>query len=91
MEFKKLLFSSNGRMGIGPTSFGVLKRSEVIARDEIHVAFGSNMPLILRPLLPQGEAALRKSYILIGTCYIHRIMDGEALDKSSGGEEILLC
>jgi hypothetical protein len=76
-------------MDTGPTSFGDIRQSEVMAGDEIHAAFGCNVPIILRPLRTK-VAASTQSYEFIGTCYLHGIMDGEALEKSPGGDEILL-
>ncbi|KAJ9641472.1 hypothetical protein H2199_005442 [Coniosporium tulheliwenetii] len=90
-ETRKLIFTSAGRMGTGPAAFGFLEFADVAVGDQIHVAFGSNLPIILRPLQRGGTIALIKAYKFIGTCYLHGIMDGEVLaDKTLEGENILL-
>src|SRR5438552_2497087 len=91
-EIRKLIFTSAGRMGTGLAAFGQPEFVEVAAGDEIHVAFGSNLPVILRPLQQGEKIASRKTYRFIGSCYLHGIMDGEALaDESLGRDDILLC
>lgn len=43
--------------------------------DSIFLLKGCNMPLVLRPY---GDG----TYHLVGECYVHGIMDGEAMDQS---------
>lgn len=59
--------------------------------DEVHVLIGSSVPFILRPYQPSEEEAgcpssnQIPSYTVIGECYLHGFMDGEALED--GGVE----
>ena len=50
--------------------------------DEIIVFYGGRRPLVLRP---KGE-----QYEMIGPCYVHGIMFGEAVEKAKaeGREEV---
>ena len=55
--------------------------------DVICVLLGCTMPIVLRPV--------GKYYKVIGECYIHGIMEGEAMQSPKGGqvqlEDIILC
>jgi hypothetical protein len=92
-ETRKLLFTSSGRIGLGPAAFGsIIEFGDVAIGDEIHVAFGSNLPIILRPVLCEGASGSRKVYTFVGTCYLNGIMDSEVvLDETIEGDNILLC
>ena len=46
--------------------------------DEIWVLFGGCVPFVLRPYSADSDHA--GSYFLVGDCYVHGIMDGEAMD-----------
>lgn len=46
--------------------------------DEIWILFGGSVPFILRPYHNDSDYA--GSYSLIGDCYVHGIMDGEAME-----------
>ncbi len=87
-------------MGMGVAIINTLDaedlRSEVRVGDAICLLFGSNLPVVLRPLdqqsLQQNASCQRNTelvhmYSYIGTCYVHGIMDGEALAKPSCGTE----
>lgn len=69
--------TQQGYFGLGP---GRLK-----AGDEIHIAAGGRCPLVLRKINVQVEKWKGKVkgsfYTLVGDCYIHGIMDGEAAEK----------
>ncbi|KAI1504978.1 hypothetical protein F5X99DRAFT_405613 [Biscogniauxia marginata] len=88
-ETRKLMRTSSGRIGSGPSEFGSIGNfGNVSAGDEIHVVFGCNLPVILRPV--QSREGCR-AYKFIGTCYLHGIMDGEAVfDTNLKGSDILL-
>ncbi|KAI1102379.1 heterokaryon incompatibility protein-domain-containing protein [Jackrogersella minutella] len=88
-ETRKLMRTSSGRIGSGPSEFGSIgKHGNVSAGDEIHIVFGCNLPVILRPVQScQNPCA----YKFIGTCYLNGVMDGEAvLDASLKANDILL-
>ena len=66
----------DGRIGLVPRS--------AAAADVICVLYGGRVPFVLRPC--------EKGYTLIGECYIHGLMNGEAMDmKQSGSREFPLC
>jgi hypothetical protein len=48
--------------------------------DLIVIAFGSSVPLILRPAIQDN------TYIFVGESYIHGVMDGEAIDMLEEGK-----
>ena len=71
-----------GYIGIGPLS--------TTAGDMIYVVPGANLPLILRPFR-QGPRL--NTFNFLGFCYVHGIMDGEAVDpvefrRETPGEKI---
>jgi hypothetical protein len=49
------------------------------SNDEIWILFGGGVPFILRPYPADSDHA--GSYSLIGDCYVHGIMDGEAMEE----------
>ncbi|PMD42916.1 hypothetical protein L207DRAFT_377234, partial [Hyaloscypha variabilis F] len=61
----KLFRTTKHYLGLGPQ---ILKAGDVIA-----VIFGAKVPFILRP---EGD-----HYLLLGDCYIHGIMQGEAVEE----------
>jgi hypothetical protein len=48
--------------------------------DTICILFGCSVPVLLR----KRESNGKKCYTLIGECYVHGMMDGEALTLRSG-------
>lgn len=119
-ESRKFFVSTNSRFGTGPASIGeTVGGNDIQVGDEIHVALGSRVPFVLRPVNPStdgdpmasvelqessddlekdyGQLSLNpepslKRYALIGTCYLHGIMDGETLqDQNLMLQNILLC
>lgn len=52
--------------------------------DLIVALFGADVPFVLRPT--KGPDALEKPYILVGECYVHGAMDGEALEACQAEE-----
>jgi hypothetical protein len=74
---KQIFITESGYFGNGPVG----------ARpgDEIHIIAGGKCPLMLRPVVerPSNLTEALKSYpayTLVGDCYLHGIMDGEAAD-----------
>ena len=66
----------DGRIGLVPKS--------AAAGDVVCVLYGGRVPFVLRPC--------GKGYTLIGECYIHGLMDGEAIDmKQLESREFALC
>ncbi|XP_014550283.1 hypothetical protein COCVIDRAFT_21227 [Bipolaris victoriae FI3] len=95
-ETRKMIFAESGRMGTGPSEFGsYIEFRDARVGDEVHVLFGLSVPVILR-VLEDGEerpsAVGTKRYRFVGPCYLHGIMDGEAVeDGNEAVEEIFLC
>jgi hypothetical protein len=84
-----------GLMGFGP--------SNMRAGDEVWLFFGAKVPIVLRPLQTtisrEEDSGLRKSQdgytarhhrAVIGDCYLHGIMEGEALDKKGGDMTVVV-
>lgn len=65
--------TANASMGIGPRTLH--------PHDLIAVLYGSKWPVVLRPV-ESGQ------YRMIGTCYVHGIMDGEAVRNSKAVDRI---
>jgi hypothetical protein len=106
-EMRKFMITSSGHLGTGTARIDERYGFEVEVGDEIHVAFGCRVPLIMRPINVEGvheekpdsdgvsdkapfytpsggcSHAQGNVYQLVGTCYIHGIMDGEALEDST--------
>lgn len=77
----RFFITSNGLPGMGPRNTKV--------GDTVAVLAGANMPFILREgTSPHG----RNAYTVVGVCYVHGIMDGEAVVGPNAGkvEEISL-
>jgi hypothetical protein len=64
---KKLIRTSRGYLGLAPAS--------AKAGDLICILYGCSVPVILAQLAPE----VPRSYLLRGDCYVHGMMDGEAL------------
>jgi hypothetical protein len=53
--------------------------------DVVAIVYGLQFPVVLRPL---GE----ERFEFLGTCYVHGIMSGEALEGRTGEDYVLrLC
>ena len=72
---RRLCLSSKGMIGWVPKKG---REGDVIA-----VAVGSEIPLVLRP---RGD----EEYEVVGACYIHGIMDGEALEEGGSKMEMTI-
>ncbi|KAI0459249.1 heterokaryon incompatibility protein-domain-containing protein [Xylaria acuta] len=88
-SIRKLLKTSSGCIGSGPSKFGSIgNQCDVSPGDEIHAVFGCNLPVILRPVQSRES---RHAYALVGMCYLQGIMDGEAVsDRRLEGNDIFL-
>jgi hypothetical protein len=67
--------------------------AEAEVGDYLHAILGSKVPFVLRPL-DQNETNLksahRSEYTMVGTSYIHGIVDGEVVEEvgiAHGAEE----
>lgn len=71
--WNKRLFISKKKewIGLAPS---VAKEGDIIC-----ILHGCSVPVLLRPRLESGETLFR----LVGECYVHGIMDGEAIDDKS--------
>lgn len=67
---RRLFTTQTGYLGLAP--------EEVCVGDSIAVLLGCNHPVVLRP----GKEGLR----YIGECYVHGLMDGEAVEAATRGE-----
>jgi hypothetical protein len=82
-------------MGLGPSGRTGLKDVEPKGMKEGDIVFvlsGGTMPFLLRPAgkrhIPnRGE---EECYELVGDCYLHGIMDGEALKKGKQKHKVYL-
>lgn len=55
--------------------------------DVIAILYGGNMPLVLRPInyTERSEGKQEVKYMLVGQCYVHGFMKGEAF-RTAGKE-----
>jgi hypothetical protein len=67
---RKLFSTTSGMKGVGPR--------DMLPGDRVCVLYGANMPFILR--------RQDNGYILIGECYVHDLMHGEAVQRLSDAE-----
>ena len=65
----RLFFTANGFVGTGPNAME--------PGDSIYVLAGGALPYVLRPV---KDAACLDTFELIGSCYVHGVMDGQAVD-----------
>lgn len=70
---RRLFRTVSGRLGVGPYR---LRR-----RDPVWVFGGGPTPFVLRRSRKYWRA--RHEYVLIGHCYLHGVMDGEAVSNAS--------
>lgn len=77
----RLFVTSTGYMGLGPSS--------TVVGDSVYVLVGGCTPFVLRPA---GESDIpsighKQCHQLIGDCYVHGLMDGEAMERYRGSEQ----
>lgn len=68
---RQVFHTSNAYIGLGPL--------EMRFGDKICLFLGGSVPYIIRP-------TKRRKYQLLGECYIHGIMDGEAFEKADAAD-----
>lgn len=69
--------TTSGRLGVGP--------ARMQPGDTVAILYGGEVPLILRPSQRYSRKATHE---LVGNCYVHGIMDGEAvLEHKAVGKE----
>jgi hypothetical protein len=93
MYGRRFFVTQRGYLGLGP------KKSAV--GDEAHAINGSTVPFVLRRVesgataeqTQEGSTSEFPRFRLVGGCYVHGIMDGEACDESTGvkASSLLLC
>ena len=86
---RTLFITNDGVMGLGPNT----TRFE----DKVCIIHGCRVPFIIRRIEEQkvwvskGRVILKEFYVLIGECYVHGFMNGEALkDEIFKEKEIFL-
>jgi hypothetical protein len=72
---RRFFVTKKGYFGIGP--------AELEEGDEIYILAGGKLPFVLRPL-PESQP---DTFELVGDCYVHGIMDGEAVSGHGSGRE----
>lgn len=97
-QSRKLFTTKDKRLGMGiSTVFG--QEKEVLSKDQVWLLQGSNLPVILRQIPAKaqeagGATALptddHLDYALVGTAYIHGIMDGKACPSAGMFTDITL-
>ena len=71
---RRFFLTKSGYMGIAPPS--------TLVDDKVYVFSGGRTPFIVRKIdFDPGESF---HYTLIGDCYLHGVMDGEALSRNYG-------
>jgi hypothetical protein len=69
-----LFITKEGYLGLGPHNMQI--------GDEIHIVAGGNCPLVLRKASHgQSTQSANPTYTLVGDCYLHGVMDGEAAEN----------
>lgn len=68
---RRIVRSSSGFVGLCPC--------DTKPGDSIVLLAGSDVPFVLRPILDRGQTS---SWRLVGECYVHEVMYGEAWDDS---------
>jgi hypothetical protein len=72
--WRRFFITKNGSFGLGP--------SDAQVTDEVFIIQGGRQPLVLRKsetnFTPPGANEAHICHTLVGDCYVHGIMDGEA-------------
>ena len=64
----RLFFTAGGFVGIGPAAME--------PGDSIYILAGGPLPFVLRPV---RDARCIDTFQLVGSCYVHGVMDGQAV------------
>ena len=70
---RRFFITREGHMGLGPRN--------IEPGDVVCIPLGAQVPFVLR--------AVNDGYVLLGECYCHGIMEGEALRQADGREAVL--
>jgi hypothetical protein len=68
---RTLFVTEDGRIGVGPD---ILQKG-----DEICIFYGAHTPFVVRPI-KSVLVNVGNYYQLVGECYVHGLMDGEAME-----------
>jgi hypothetical protein len=71
---RRFFITKEGYLGLGPRKIQI--------GDEIHIVAGGNCPLVLRKASQERSIqSANPTYTLVGDCYLHGVMDGEAAEN----------
>jgi len=71
---RRFFITNKCYLGLGPHNMQ--------AGDEIHIVAGGNCPLVLRKASHERSIqSANPTYTLVGDCYLHGVMDGEAAEN----------
>ncbi|KAL9075877.1 MAG: hypothetical protein Q9161_001270 [Pseudevernia consocians] len=79
---QSFIVTQRGHMGIGPRDLEV--------GDEVWVLFGSRVPFVLRPIAACQTKNSPVTFTLVGDCYVHGCMEGEAMVGLKGEKKTVL-
>lgn len=71
-EYRRPLKTKEGLIGVGP--------AELRINDCIYIVAGGKVPFVLRP---SSSISNPHTFELVGDCYVHGVMDGEAVNENS--------
>jgi hypothetical protein len=77
LKRKTFFVTETGYIGFG--------RGDVQKNDEVHIIVGANYPFVLRQVPAGISGAETTSYKMVGNCYLHGIMYGEAMQSYKQG------
>jgi len=85
-QFTKMVQDTTSRRRFAVTENGYMALVSEFARagDLVTVLLGGSAPFVLRPCAENSEG--QGKYSMIGICYVHGWMDGEAMKKMKSGE-----
>lgn len=70
-EYRRPFTTKEGLIGVGP--------AELRINDCIYIIAGGQVPFVLRP---SSSVSNINTFELVGDCYVHGVMDGEAVDEN---------
>jgi hypothetical protein len=71
------------RFAVGEKGYMGLVPEKAVVGDLVFLVSGCTVPFLLRPQDPAGADG---PYVLVGECYIYRVMEGEPIDVGGDGE-----
>jgi hypothetical protein len=66
---RRFFITKKGYFGMGP--------AQLAEGDQVYILAGGKVPLVLRPVLESQP----NTFELVGDCYVHGVMDGEAVTE----------